>query len=213
MLRPATPLQRLWLRTLHRFGRLLMCTVYRLRTRGFEDLPDGAAVLVSNHVSFIDFMFVGVALPEVPRYVMHHHHWRYAPLRWFFRSARVIPIAPRKESPELLARAMEAIDAALARGEKVLIWPEGGMTPDGELRAFRPGVERIVARREVPVIPIAIRGAWQSALSRNGGEPLTKLPRRVRLPIELVADPPVPAPLVDASRLRARIAVLRGAMR
>ena len=97
MLRPATPLQRLWLRTLHRFGRLLMRTVYRLRTRGFEDLPDGAAVLVSNHVSFIDFMFVGVALPEVPRYVMHHHHWRYAPLRWF---SSVLPSLPPHERPQ-----------------------------------------------------------------------------------------------------------------
>jgi len=213
MLRPPTFAQRVWLRLLHRLGRALIRAVYRLRTEGFDRLPPGAAVLVSNHVSFIDFLFVGAALPEVPRYVMHHHHWRYAPLRWFFRSARVIAIAPRKEDPAMLERAMEAIDAALARGEKVLLWPEGAMTPDGEVGPFRPGVERIVARRPVPVVPIAIRGAWRSALSRNGGEPLTKLPRHLRLPIELALDPPVPPERVESSRLRARVAILRGATR
>lgn len=210
---PPLPIQRLWLGSLRVLARAILNVAYRLRIRGIEHVPDGPALIVSNHVGFIDFLFLGVALPRVPRFVMHRAHFRYRVLRWFFRSARVIPIAPSKESPETLARAMEAIDAALENGEQVLVFPEGNMTPDGELQEMRPGVERIAARHRVPVVPFALRGVWGSFFSREDGEPMTKRPRRWRAPIEVVAGPPIPAREVTMQTVRERIATLRGSTR
>jgi 1-acyl-sn-glycerol-3-phosphate acyltransferase len=172
---------------------------------------DGAAILVCNHVSFIDWLFLGAALPRVPRFVMHHHHWKVPALRWFFDLFEVIPIAPRKEDPARLEAAMEKIDRALADGELVAIWPEGTMTPDGELSVFRPGVERIVARRPVPVVPLALRGLWGSFFSRAGGEPMKKIPRRRGFHrVELVAGAPIPPEQASTEEIRTRIAELRG---
>lgn len=210
---PPLPAQRLWLGSLRLAGLAILKLAYRLRIRGIEHVPDGAALIVSNHVGFIDFLFLGVALPRVPRFVMHRAHYRYRLLRWFFESARVIPIAPHKESPETLERALGAIDAALANGELVLLFPEGNMTPDGDLQEMRPGVERIAARHRVPVVPFALRGIWGSFFSRAGGEPMTKRPRRWRALVEVVAGPPIPAREVTIEAVRERIATLRGERR
>lgn len=187
---------------------------YRVRIRGMDHVPArGPAVIISNHVSFIDWLFVGHALPRLPHFVMHHHHWRSPVFRWFFDLHHVIPIAPEKEDPALRDAALAAIDRALEAGELVMLFPEGNMTPDGELGPIRPGVERIVARRPVPVVPIALRGLWGSTFSRRRGEPMTTLPRRVRPPVEIVAGPPIPAAAVSADRIATSLIALRGAAR
>jgi 1-acyl-sn-glycerol-3-phosphate acyltransferase len=190
----------------------MLGSAYRLHVRGISNVPsEGPALVVYNHVAFHDWLFVASAMPRLPRFVMHQAHWKVPALRWFFDLYRVIPIATRKEDPARLDRAMELIDEALAAGELVAMTPEGTMTPDGELSEFRPGVERILARRPVPVVPIAIRGLWGSFFSRKNGEPMKKLPRRVRAPVELVAAPPIDPSEVSISTLRARIGMLRGA--
>ncbi|MCA9608902.1 MAG: 1-acyl-sn-glycerol-3-phosphate acyltransferase [Myxococcales bacterium] len=187
---------------------------YRLRVRGMHHVPRrGPAVVVCNHVSFIDWLFVALALPRLPHFVMHQHHFRSAAFRWFFDLHHVIPIAPRKEDPARCDEAFEAIDRALAAGELVMIFPEGTMTPDGELSPIRPGVERILARRPVPVVPLALRGLWGSFFSRDGGEPMQKLPRRLRSSVEIVAGAPIPPGEVTTERLASTLAALRGVAR
>ena len=204
--------QHVWFRCLRVLANALLRAGYRYRTRGFEHLPaEGPAIVVSNHVSFIDFLIVGNAMPRTPRFVMHHFHWRYPALRWFFKACRVIPIAPRKEAPEILDAALEAIDQALEDGEVVLLFPEGNLTPDGELQTMRPGIERIVARRPVPVVPVAVRGLWGSFFSRFGGPPMRKLPRRFWAKVEVVADTPLDGAAVTVDRISKRIGALRGA--
>lgn len=189
----------------------LLRAAYAFRAGDLDPVPrEGPAVLVCNHVSFIDWLFVGVALPRVPRFVMHHHHFRYPALRWFFELFDVIPIAPRKEDPTRLERALDAIDDALLRGELVALWPEGTMTPDGELSVLRPGVERVVARRAVPVIPLALRGLWGSFFTRANGAPMTTLPRLRRRRVELLAGEPIRPSELTLDLVRARIAALRG---
>src|SRR5690606_11938684 len=84
-----------------------------------------------------------------------------------FRAARAIPIAGAKEDPAIMERAFEQIDAALAAGELVGIFPEGALTRDGDIATFRAGVERILAARPVPVVPMALCGMWQSMWSRR----------------------------------------------
>jgi 1-acyl-sn-glycerol-3-phosphate acyltransferase len=165
----------LWMGSLRVVGRGLLHAGYRLRIDGVENVPrTGGVLVVSNHVSFHDWLFVGAALRRPARFVMHQHHFGVPLLRAFFEASRVIPIAPRKEDPARLEQALDAIDQALANGELVVIFPEGTMTPNGALSPFRPGLERIVARRPVPVVPIAMRGLFGSFFSRARGEPMCR---------------------------------------
>src|SRR5690606_10640021 len=117
-----------------------------------------------------------------------------------------------KEDPAMMQRAFEAIDAALAAGELVGIFPEGGLTRDGDIATFRPGIEKILARRPVPVVPLALRGMWSSMWSRRDRTVgRMRLPRRFRARIELVAEAPIAAEQATASMLEARVRALRGA--
>jgi 1-acyl-sn-glycerol-3-phosphate acyltransferase len=128
-------------------------------------------------------------------------------LRFVFRAAKAIPIAGGKENPKLMARAFDDIDAALADGELVCIFPEGGLTLDGEIAPFRPGVEKILARRPVPVIPMALRGLWRSMWSRRDSKlGRARLPRRFRAHVQLSAG----APMTASSNAEAMETAVRG---
>lgn len=191
-------------------GRMVRA-IYRVRTDGLENLPDhGPALLVANHVTYTDALVLGGLCRRPVRFVVYHRIYSQPLLRWFFRLVRAIPIAPKSEDPTRLARALEEIDRALAEGEIVGIFPEGKLTRDGELDEFRPGIERILAARPVPVVPVALRGLWGSFFSYAGGAPLRKWPRRVWSRIEVVFGRSVAPAAASAERLRARVAELRG---
>ena len=99
----------------------------------------------------------------------------------------------------------------MAAGEVVCIFPEGGLTRDGEVAPFRPGVEKILQRRPVPVVPMALRGLWGSIWSRRDSMlGRSRLPRRFRARVELVIDPPLAPQLVSADSLATRVRELRG---
>lgn len=202
---------RLWMRSLRGLGSLLLRASYRLDVVGEANVPEtGGVLVVSNHVSFHDWLFVGVALRRPPRFVMHQHHFQYPLLRAFFGASRVIPIAPRKQDPAALDRALFEIDAALGNGELVVIFPEGTMSPDGLLSPFRPGVERIVAKRPVPVVPIGIRGLFGSWFSRAHGAPMSGRPRRFRAPVSVHIGRPIAPDRADLASVRDDVARLAG---
>ena len=186
---------------------------YRVRVHGLEAVPrNGAALLVANHPSFADAVILGAVSPRPVRFVMHYQLYSHPLCRWFFRSVGAIPIASHREDPAILKTAMNRIDEALAAGELVVIFPEGKLTRDGEIDTFRPGVERILARRPVPVVPLALRGMWGSFFSYGGGKPMQKRPKRFRSPVEVIATSPLP-PTVTASQLQSIVGELRGTMR
>lgn len=196
---------RLWMSSLHALGSATLRTGYRLHVEGAEHLPaHGGALVVSNHVAFHDWLFVGVALNRPLRFVMHQHHFKYPLLRAFFDASRVIPIAPAKQDPARLSAAMDAIDAALANGEVVALWPEGRMTDDGALGPFRPGLERILSKRPVPVIPVAVDGLFGSRLSRA-----PEVPPRFRAEVSVRVGVPLP-PTITSDAVRAEIATMLG---
>jgi 1-acyl-sn-glycerol-3-phosphate acyltransferase len=193
---------------------LLIHSAYRLEKRGIDNIPaDGPAVLVCNHVSFVDALVIAAACPRPVRFVMDHRIFRIPILSFIFRTGRAIPIASLKEDPSLLERAYDEIAAALEAGDVVAIFPEGKLTADGEMSAFRPGIERIVQRTPVPVVPLALQGLWGSFFSRMGGRAMRRLPRGVFSKIALVASTPVQAPAVKADGLQATVASLRGGWR
>ena len=132
-------------------------------------------------------------------------------MRWIFRTARAIPIAGAREDPALMQRAFDEIDAALAAGEVVGIFPEGALTKDGEIAAFKSGVERILERRPVPVVPMALRGMWSSMWSRRDTRlGRMRVPRRFRAHVDVVAEAPVDGAGATAALLEARVRALRG---
>lgn len=191
---------------------MLIHSVYRLEKTGLDHVPDeGPAVLVCNHVSFVDALVIAAAVPRPVRFVMDHNIFKRPILNFVFRTAKTIPIASAKDDRETLEQAYEEIDRALADGDLVGIFPEGRITTDGEIAPFRPGIQRIIARRPVPVIPLALRGMWGSFFSRMGGKAMSRfLPRGVLSKIALVAGPPVEPALATPDSLFQTVRALRG---
>lgn len=191
---------------------IIVSTLYRIRTQGLDDVPEeGAALLVCNHVSFVDPLILMGSVKRPVRFVMYYKIYDIPLLNFIFRTAKAIPIAGAKENPELLQRAFAEVDKELAAGNLVCIFPEGGITRDGDVAPFRPGVEKILAARPVPVVPLALRGLWGSIFSRKDSWlSRARLPRRFRARIELVASPAVPAAQATAALLEAKVRALRG---
>jgi 1-acyl-sn-glycerol-3-phosphate acyltransferase len=189
-------------------------TMYRVRHVNLERIPDeGPCVLVCNHVSYMDALILGGACRRPIRFVMFEGIFRIPVLNFIFRTGKAIPITSRKENPEVCDRAFDAISRALAEGEVVCIFPEGKLTRDGEIDVFKSGIETIVKRNPVPVIPLALRGLWGSFFSHRGGTALTRLPGRFWSRVEIRAGEPVPPGEVSAEDVRRRVQALRGDLR
>ncbi len=190
---------------------ILVNVIYRLRTKGLEHIPDeGPAVVVCNHVSYMDALIVIGCCRRPIRFVMDHQIFRIPGLNFIFRTAGAVPIAPARENPEILESAYDRVARYLEDGEVVGIFPEGQLTKDGELGAFKGGIERIVRRTPAPVVPLALRGMWGSFFSRRYGKAMTHFPRRFWSRIELAAGEPVPAAQATSVLLRERVMALRG---
>jgi 1-acyl-sn-glycerol-3-phosphate acyltransferase len=190
---------------------MLVHTIYRVRTVGMEHVPEeGAAVLVCNHVSFVDALVIAAACRRPIRFVIDHQIFKIPVLNFVFRTAHAIPIAPRKENAELMEHAFDEVARALDAGDLICIFPEGGITRTGEVAPFRPGVERILARTPVPVVPMALCGLWGSFFSRKDGAAMRHPFRRVWSRIELACSAPVPAAVATAAALQAEVLALRG---
>lgn len=188
--------------------------MYRIRTSGLDRIPDdGPALLVSNHVSFMDALVIGGMVRRPVRFVMDHNIFRIPVISFIFRTAKAIPIAPAHEDENTLAAAYDRIDAELAAGNLVCIFPEGKLSRDGEMNPFKKGVEKILERRPVPVVPLALQGLWGSFFSRVGGAAMKTFPRRFWSRIALVAGDPLPAAGATAESLQLRVAELRGSAR
>ena len=192
---------------------LLVRALYRLRTHGIEtNVPDeGAALLVCNHVSYMDALILSATIPRPVRFVMYYRIYRLPLLHWIFRTARVIPIAGASEDAALMERAFAEIDAALDDGQLVGIFPEGRLTRDGAIGPFKSGVERVLASRQVAVVPMALRGMWQSMWSHNDSRlGRMRVPRRLRAGIEVVSAPAVDGAVATAAGLETIVRGLRG---
>ncbi|MEI7035360.1 MFS transporter [Fulvimonas yonginensis] len=193
---------------------VLVNTLYRVRVEGARHVPEeGPALLVCNHVSYMDALLLMAHLRRPARFVMYYRIFEVPLLHFVFRTARAIPIAGRNKDPAMLAAACEAIDQALAAGELVCLFPEGGLTRDGDVAPFRPGLLRILERRPVPVVPMALRGLWGSVWSRRDTRlGWARLPRRFRARVELVIDAPVAPERLRLDALEARVRELRGTL-
>ena len=191
---------------------VLIHTLYRITKRGLDNIPEnGPALLVCNHVSFMDPLVIMGCVRRPVRFVMYYKIFDIPFLKWVFRAAKAIPIAGAKEDETIMRRAFAEVDKELADGNLVCIFPEGGITRDGTIQRFRPGLEKILEARPVPVVPLALRGLWGSIFSRSApalGQ--LRLPRRFWSRIELVAGPALSPGEATAPTLEAKVRELRG---
>jgi len=186
--------------------------VYRFRVRGDEHIPArGPALLVCNHVSFIDAVLLMAASPRPIRFLMDHRIFRIPVLGWLFRLAKAIPVAPQKEDPVTYERAFELAREVLDEGELLCIFPEGGITRDGTLQPFKGGLMKILEGREqVPVVPLALQNLWGSFFSRvEQGQAMVRPFRRGLFSrVGLLAGAPLAAQTVSPELLRERVSGL-----
>ncbi|MDM8350103.1 MFS transporter [Pseudomonas sp. sp1636] len=190
---------------------LLGHSLYRVEHQGLDAIPEeGPAVLVCNHVSFVDALLVGGAVRRPVRFVMYYKIYNLPLLNFIFRTAGTVPIAGRSEDLLIYDAAFKKIAEYLRAGELVCIFPEGKLTGDGEINEFKSGIERILAENPVPVVPMALQGLWGSFFSRD---PRKGLFKRLWSRIKLVAGAPLSPEQADRQRLQAQVAALRGDLR
>lgn len=158
--------------------------VYKIELINFDKLPkNGPYILASNHLSFIDPLFIGGVIKEPVRYVMDWAYYYKAP--YFYKQIGTIPIATHRESEEVLKKAFTLIKKGLEEGAILGIFPEGGISRTGKLYPFRPGIQRILETHPVPIVLCAIDGLWGSIFSFESGKVLWKWPKSFRRKVTL----------------------------
>ena len=190
---------------------ILVNTIYRVRPSGTENIPEkGPAIVVCNHVSYMDPILLMASVRRPMRFVMYYKIFQLPLLRFLFRHVKAIPIASAREDEQLMNEAFEKVDAELAAGNIVCIFPEGGITSDGEIQRFRPGIEKVIARRPVPVVPVALQNLWGSWFSRSKGGGIRRVPGRLFARVPVIVGEPVMPGDVTAANLEILVRTLRG---
>jgi 1-acyl-sn-glycerol-3-phosphate acyltransferase len=192
---------------------LLTRGVYRFEVRGEEHIPtEGAAVLVCNHVSYVDAVLLMAASPRPIRFIMDHRIFATPVLGALFRLGKAIPIAPQRDDPAAYERAFEEARHVLDEGDLLAIFPEGGITRDGQLAEFKGGLMKVLQTHPVPVVPMALGNLWGSFFSRVEGGAAMRRPFRRGLfsPVTLDVGAPLPAAEVSPAGLRGRVAAMLG---
>lgn len=190
--------------------------IYRFKVRGDEHIPtEGAAILACNHVSFVDAVLLMAASPRPIYFIMDHRIFRIPVLGALFRLAKAIPVAPQKDDAATYEAAFERAAQVLKDGDLLAIFPEGGITRDGQLQAFKGGIMKIIERAQAdgvqaPVVPMALTNLWGSFFSRieQGGAMVRPFRRGMFNRVGLNVGAPLPAAEVQPALLRERVAGL-----
>ena len=193
---------------------IIISIIYRLRIKGLDHIPvSGPAIVVCNHVSYMDPIILAGSVRRPMRFVMWYKIFQIPMLNFIFRTMKAIPIAGAREDREIMDEAFEKVDAELAAGNIVCIFPEGAITRDGDIARFRPGIEKILKRRPVPVVPASLGRLWGSWLSRRQDGGLRKVPGRLFARVEGTFGEPVQPSEATAAKLELLVRTLRGDQR
>ena len=163
---------------------ILTRTLYRIKVVNAENLPtEGPALLVANHVSWVDALLIGSTGQRRIRFVMSREIFAASKLKWLFRLMNVILIS-EADPPRQIVRSIKQSRQALDDGYLVCIFAEGGITRNGMLQVFKGGLERIVKGTDYPIIPVYLGGVWGSIFSYYGGK-LGGRPTHIPYPISI----------------------------
>ncbi len=180
-------------------------TLYRIRIVGQENVPlHGPALLVCNHISFVDGLLVGSCVQRFIRFLVYKGIYDHKALNWFMRFMKTIPVESGKGVLESLERAREQ----LRQGHVVCIFAEGSISRTGNMLPFKRGFEKIIGGLDnVPVIPVHLDRLWGSVFSFKDGKFFWKWPQRFPYPVTVSFGTPLPA-TVKADEVRQTIAEL-----
>lgn len=178
--------------------RFLARCLYRIKTLGAERLPEGGALLLANHLSYVDVAVLQLACPRPIRFVGHESLPQSS---WFFRLVFWLTGTIPVSSANALATTRRVVEA-LGRGDYVLIFPEGSISRTGQLMRLERGFELMARRAKVPVVPVAHDGLWGSMFSYSGKRYLFKWPRVRRTAVCVAWGEPIPAERADAATVR-----------
>jgi acyl-[acyl-carrier-protein]-phospholipid O-acyltransferase / long-chain-fatty-acid--[acyl-carrier-protein] ligase len=171
--------------------RLVARGLFRIRVVGYENIPcRGPALLVANHVTFLDGFIIGFFFPTVVRFLVWRPYYRLRLFNWALRLAYSIPVGT---GPHDLADCIRRARYELEKGEIVCIFPEGFITRTGNLLPVKRGLEKIIHGLNVPIIPIHLDGLWGSIFSFGGRGVFWKWPRHLRQPVTVSFGAPMPA--------------------
>ncbi|MEC4674076.1 MAG: MFS transporter, partial [Nitrospirota bacterium] len=160
-------------------------TIYRLHIVGRDHVPaKGGALLLPNHVSFVDGLLLLASVDRPIRFIVDQHYYEHFLFHWIARIMGAIPISS-KGSPREILHSLREAGRRLDEGELVCLFPEGQITRTGGLLSFRQGFERILKGRETPVIPVHLDRVWGSIFSFISGKFLTKWPERIPYPVTI----------------------------
>ncbi|MFL5800028.1 MAG: lysophospholipid acyltransferase family protein [Actinomycetota bacterium] len=141
----------------HVFLGPLLKVLYRPKARGLENVPgEGPVILASNHVSFMDSLFIPLVLKRRVVYLGKSDYFDSAKTRWFFKLVSVIPV--KRDSGTAGEAAIRAGVRELEKGVVVGIYPEGTRSPDGRLYRGKTGVARMALLAGCPVVPVGVFG-------------------------------------------------------
>jgi acyl-[acyl-carrier-protein]-phospholipid O-acyltransferase/long-chain-fatty-acid--[acyl-carrier-protein] ligase len=172
---------------------LLTRTVYTLRMRGLENLPkEGPAVLVSNHISFVDALLVMAAVDRPVHFIMSEYYFSKWWMRPIFKLLGCLPVATNS-SPRTLIESLKSAGKYLDQGEILCIFPEGQISHTGMLQPFRRGIEVILRGRDCPIVPLYLDGVWGSVFSYKGGRFVFKMPRNFTIQTTVTFGAPMVA--------------------
>ena len=161
--------------------------VYRFRIQGAESLPAcGPAVIVGNHISWLDGFLVVLASRRPVRMVVYGPNIQGRFLKRLAAQWQFILFDPH---PKSIARALKEIESGLAKGDFIGIFCEGGISRTGQLLGFKRGLDRILSRVDAPAVPLAIDGLWGSVFSFSGGRFFFKVPWPLRRTITMRFGP------------------------
>ncbi|MFQ5579155.1 MAG: acyl-[ACP]--phospholipid O-acyltransferase [Nitrospiria bacterium] len=183
---------------------LLTHTVYRIRIQGQENVPfRGPALLVCNHISFVDGLLVGASVQRFIRFLVFSGFFEIKGLGWFLKKMKAIPISSgnRKGAMQSIERARKS----LKEGHVVCIFAEGAISRTGNMLPFKRGFERMVKNIDVPIIPVHLDGLWGSIFSFEKGGFFFKWPRKIPYPVTISFGSALPA---SASAQTVRQAVM-----
>lgn len=183
---------------------MLLRFLYRIKVQGLDRIPDGAAVLTPNHVSYLDAILISAHIRRKVTFVMY---WKiYNKLKWVVAPLGAIPLAPKSENEAIYNDAFRKMSEALQRGELVCLFPEGMLTRDGQMNEFKSGLKKLLAMQPAKVVPIGLVGLWGTYFSRKRDgvfkfpdKWMTKIAMRVGKPVE---------PAIEMSELQSKVARL-----
>lgn len=187
---------------------ILSHTIYRVQHNNINNLPEeGGCVVVANHISFFDALLLAGSFKRPLRFVMYEPIYRLPVLNSFFKAVGAIPIDSKKANPKVYEESFVTIKELLENGEVLCLFPEGGLTPDGEIAEFKRGIEKIISETPVPVLPTAIQGLWGSMFSRKNK---VRFPRLTWSKLNVNVGELLQPEEITAAKLEKEVKKLRG---